>query len=388
VGTFWVLLNLYLRALGLSDGEIGRVLSAQALGTVLAAVPASLIASRVRLKRLLVGATLVGGAAFTLLVTLRSFPLLLAAATAAGAAFVVHSVLAAPFFMRNSSPAERLHLFGMNYSVEILTSVAGVAGGGWLAHHLAATLGSELLGLRFTLLASTLLLVGAVVPYLLIHSPPPPSADLRHRGWAIRRPRLLLKLMTPAFLVGCGAGLIIPFLNLYFRDRFSLGTDAIGAVFAVSQGLTALGFAVGPVLARRFGRIRTVVGAELASIPFFVALAFTHRLEVAVVAFWLRGTLMNMNHPIARNFAMESVDPTEHEFTNASLETTWNFSWMITAQVGGWLIERHGFTLPMMITVGLYLVSSSLYLAFFHDHERRFFPAPSAAGAPPAGGTP
>jgi predicted MFS family arabinose efflux permease len=68
---------------------------------------------------------------------------------------------------------------------------------------------------------------------------------------------------------------------------------------------------------------------------------------------------------------MEAVDPSRHEVTNAALETTWNFSWMISAQVGGWLIERYGFTTPILITVVFYLVSSSLYLTFFHDYERK-----------------
>mgnify|MGYP000302492889 CR=1 FL=1 len=59
-------------------------LAFQSLGTVLVAVPAGLIATRVRLKWLLIAATLLTGTAFTLLVTLRSYPLLLAALYAAG----------------------------------------------------------------------------------------------------------------------------------------------------------------------------------------------------------------------------------------------------------------------------------------------------------------
>ena len=117
--------------------------------------------------------------------------------------------------------------------------------------------------------------------------------------------------------------------------------------------------------------IQAVVAAELLSIPFFITLALTYRLELAVVAFWARGALMNMNHPITSNFAMESVEKKEQPLTNAAHQVTWNLSWMISAQVGGILIERHGFTLPMLITVVLYFVSSCLFLLFFHDHEKR-----------------
>jgi MFS family permease len=372
VGTYWVLLNLYFRELGIAEGTIGRILSFQALGSLIMAVPASVLAARLGLKWILLGATLGGAAAFALLVLFRQVPLLYLAACLAGACFTVHHLVAAPFFMRNSNREERLHLFGLNYAVEILSSVVGVAGGGWLARVLARELGSPLLGLRITLLGSATLLAFAVIPYLGIHSPAPlPEERERSRLWPLRIPRMLPKLLVSAALVGLGAGLVIPFLNLYFHDRFGQESDAIGRIFAVSQALTAVGFVCGPVLARRFGMVRTAAGSELLSIPFFAILAFTYRLEVAVVAFWLRGALMNMNQPVSRNFAMEIVAPHEQALTNALVESTWTAAWMVSTLVGGWFIEKHGFEIPMIIAVGLYLAASSLYLYFFRDVERR-----------------
>ena len=80
---------------------------------------------------------------------------------------------------------------------------------------------------------------------------------------------------------------------------------------------------------------------------------------------------MNMSHPINRNFAMEVVEPHQQAFTNAVMEMSWGVSWMVSTQIGGLLIEHYGFSLPMLITVVLYFVSSLLYLLFFHDYERR-----------------
>jgi predicted MFS family arabinose efflux permease len=335
------------------------------------ALPASALAVRMRLKWLLAVAAVITAGASACLVTLRPVGLLMIVASLSGAAFIIHHIVSAPFFMRNSSPKERLHLFGVNYAVEILASVAGVAGGGWMAQHLGAALGSEMLGLRITLLTASGILSLSIIPYVLIHSPSPPKRPPGHRLWRVRRPALLAKLLVPTFLLGCGAGLVIPFLNLYFRDRFDLEPGAIGRVFAVSQGLTAAGFILGPVLARRFGMVRAVVTAELCSIPFFITLAFTQQLGVAIVAFWIRGALMNMNHPISSNFSMEVVEPDEHAFTNASRELSWSLSWTLSTLAGGWLIEGFGFALPMMITVCLYLTSSLLFLSFFHDYERK-----------------
>lgn len=372
IGTHWVLLNLYFRETGLSESIIGRILSFEALGTVLMAIPAAILAGRVRLKWMLVAAAISTTVVSALLVLIRSEALLYLVALFLGASFIVHHVISAPFFMRNSTPKERIYLFGLNYSLEILTSVIGVAFGGWLARELGESLGSDLLGLRYTLLGASGFLLLAAVPYLFIHSPtPPPEEREGVRFWKMKRPAILARLVTPTFVLGMGAGLIIPFLNLYFRDRFDLGTDAIGRVFAVSQGLTAFGFMIGPVFAKRFGMIQTVVAAELLSIPFFITLAFTPNLELAIVAFWFRGALMNMNHPISRNFAMEAVEVKQQAFTNAALEMAWSISWVVSTQVGGILIENYGFKTPMLITVGFYLVSSYLYWYFFHDFERK-----------------
>ena len=383
MGTYWVLLNLYFRELGLTEGLIGRILSTQAFGTVLMAIPASILAVKFHLKWLLTAAAVFTAGSSAMLVSVHPTWLLMMAAGLTGGAYIIHHVVSAPFFMRNSTPKERLHLFGVNHAVEILASVAGVAGGGWIAEHLGKRLDSELWGFRITLLAAAVLLSIAIIPYLLIRSPTPPKPQSKtgFRVWRVRRPGLLLKLMTPSFLIGCGAGLIIPFLNLYFRDRFDLEAGAIGQIFAASQLLTAVGFILGPALAGRFGMIRTVVAAEIFSIPFFVAMAFTSHLEIAVIAFWFRGALMNMNHPISSNFTMEVVDRDEQTFTNAVKEMTWSLSWAISTQIGGWLIEGHGFTLPMMITVALYFTSSCLYLFFFHDYERKILNPKRAAEA-------
>ncbi len=372
LGTFWVLLNLYLRGLGLSDTLIGRVLSVQSLGTVLVAVPAGMLATRVRLKWLLVAATLLAAGAYAALVTARAYPLLLVAAGAAGAAFIVHNILAAPFFMRNSSPRERVYLFGVNFTVEILASVIGVAGGGWLASFAGHRLGSETAGLRIALLAATGFVTLSVIPYLWIHSPAPAAGDRAGlRSWRVRHPGLVARLAVPAFLVGSGAGLIIPFLNLYFRDRFGLDPDHIGWIFSVAQAVTALGFISGPVMARKLGMVRAAVTTEVLSIPFFITLAVTRRLDLAILAFWMRGALMNMNQPISRNFAMEMIPEGEQPVVNSVLELSWNVSWMLSTQAGGWLIDRHGFTLPMFVTPALYLGASALYFSFFHDAERK-----------------
>lgn len=365
-GALWVHMNLYYRALGLGEASIGRILAAGALGNVVIALPAALWIDRVPAGRVF-GLAAVGYAGLLSAMLLVAQPSVLTLlAFGVGMLFTVHWVAAAPFFMRNAPEGERIYLFGFATAFETLATLIAAAGGGIVIRALTRHLGSELLGLRHTLLGVAGLTLLATLFFARIREERAARAPRSIRQYLLARDwGLLAKLLAPNFLVGLGAGLIIPFLNLYFRDRFGQDPRQIGGFFAVSQFLTMLGFLAGAPLARRLGSVGTIVWTELLSIPFFVVLALTRDLWLAVAAFWLRGALMNMNGPVSSNFTMEMVPADQHTATNSLRMLSWNVSWMVSTQAGGWLIQRSGYALPMTITIGLYALAAMMFFAFF-----------------------
>ncbi|MFH0777764.1 MAG: MFS transporter [Candidatus Eisenbacteria bacterium] len=184
--------------------------------------------------------------------------------------------------------------------------------------------------------------------------------NLRNTDWL-----LITKLCLPAFIIGIGAGLIIPFLNLYFKDLFGASAQTIGVLFAVLQCFMTAGTLLGPLFVKRMGMIRSVVVTQLASIPFMLVLCFSRDFPVVVVAFLLRGALMNMNQPLSTNFAMEAVRKEEHAVTNSMLMLAWTASWAISVQIGGLLIERYSYVPSFIAAIALYLAASWMYHRFF-----------------------
>lgn len=365
-GSLWVHMNLYYRTLGLGEATIGRILSAGSLGSVLISLPAAIWADRFPAQTVFMLAAIGFGSTFLLQLLIPDPTLILGAALATGMLFTVHWVAAAPFFMRNAPPDQRTELFGIASAVETFATIIASFGAGFAARRVAAGLGSELLGLRYALAGTAVLALLAFLPFARIRSAPSFAGRASWRDYFLARDfRLLWKLTFPGFLIGCGAGLTIPFLNLYFRSRFDQDPQRIGLFFAIAQFLTMAGFLMGPVLARRFGHVRAIVVTELLSIPFFLILAVAGHLWLAVAAFWFRGALMNMNQPVSNAFAMEMVPPDQHASTNSMRMLAWNGSWMIATPLGGWLIERHGFTPNMVSTMGLYLVSAALFWVYF-----------------------
>jgi MFS family permease len=367
-GAASVHLNLYFQSIGLGEAAIGRILSSNSVGVVLVSLPAAIFIDRLRAERIFLIAALGFGAAFMLQLWVASPLLLMAASFLAGAFFTVHWVAAAPFFMRNADPEHRTELFGLSSAFETLATVLSASVAGILAQWIAVRALSDAAGLRWALFAAAIASCAAAIPFAKIRSRPFAQTSKNFRQYVYSRDmRLIFKLSFPAFLVGCGAGLTIPFLNLYFRTRFNQTPGQIGLYFSISMLITMTGFLAGPMLARRFTHVRAIVATILLSIPFFFVLAFADRLWIAVLAFWIRGALMNMNQPIANSFAMEAVDEDQQVTTNSVRTFAWNLSMMVSTPLGGWLIERQGYEANMFVTIGFYLVAASLFWGFFRQ---------------------
>ncbi|MEW5796758.1 MAG: MFS transporter [Candidatus Zixiibacteriota bacterium] len=371
---FELLLNLYLKELGFVEGQIGYVQSSRAVGMTLIAIPAAMVLSRISLKPLLIGCCLLMTFFSYGLTTWTEFEFLLGFGLLGGMAFAFFRVASGPFYMRNSTQAERTHLFSFSFGTHLLAGMIGSWGSGNLVKLIGDQTGNIILGYQVTLYVALAISLAAVIPLSLIKASPPSAEEHwfgLNREQFRRRGGFYLRLTTVNLLIGIGAGLIIPFLNLYFRDRFGLSPDRIGFYFILlSFGMLA-GTLCGPLITPRFGLVRTIVWTQMASIPFMLILAYTHSLYLAVPAFIIRGALMNMGVPINNNFSMELSEKGEQGLVNAILMISWTGSWMFSVALGGNLIERYGYTVVLNVAVALYVLASLAYYVFFSRVEKR-----------------
>ena len=370
---FALLFNLYLRELGRNDADIGQILSKASLGAAVAALPIAFLFRRFSARAILVAGGALTAVAYLLQGTLVAPELLLLGAFFSGMVVTTFRLSIAPVVMREVAPAIRPYIFSGAFTVLFLASIVGSILGGAMPHLFLGAAGSETLALRWALyVACGLTLLGAIPFYRMRTGPPEGVAPAGVWPWAQLRELaevdwgLQLKLVLPAMLIGLGAGLIIPFLNLYFRDRFGLSPAGIGLLFALMQGFMVVGNLFGPAVSKRLGLVRGVVATQLASVPFMILLALSGSFPVVVVAFFFRAGLMNMNQPLTTHFAMEVVPKREHAITNSLLSLSWFIAWSVSADIGGALIERRGYTEPLLLAALLYVIASILYAAFFH----------------------
>ena len=371
---FMVLFNLYLKELGYVEGDIGWINSSRAIGMSVMALPAAMLISRVRLKPiLLAGCFLLAIFSFGMC-TFSKFFVIFGFSVASGMVLALFRVAAGPFFMRNSTPKERTLIFSASFAAHVLAGMVASAGAGETASWLTDILGDNILGFRYTLIGGILISILAVIPLSLIKaSDPSPEERQINLNWKLLKIRgsFYSKLLVVNFLIGSGAGLIIPFLNLYFKDRFNMAPDAIGwAFFAVTAAMFT-GSIVGPIFTKRFGLVRTILFSQLISMPFMLVLSYSYYLPFVLVAFVIRGGLMNMGIPIFNNLGMEISEERERGLVNAILMLSWTSSWMVSTAVGGWMIETYGYSFTINVTIVLYLLSTAVFYGIFRGYERR-----------------
>lgn len=360
---FMLLFNLYLREFGFFEGRIGNIISAATLGVVIMAIPASILIRRFPVKRILIIATPIAAFSYLIQVTAPYYYTIMAGGLLGGFASVFFRVAAAPFFMRNSTPKERPYLFSVQFAIALVAGIIGNILGGLLPGIIEAYGFVPLLAYRYTLYIFGGMVVIAVIPYLAIHEKPVSPVEEKLKLSANRL--IVLKLFLPGLVVGLGAGLSIPFFNLYFKHVFQTPTALIGIFYSGQQFLMIAGLLLAPVIAERIGRVRTVVFSQLFSIPFLITLGVTTNLALAVVAFLVRATLMNMAQPLFTNFAMEKVTHEQQPFMSALLVIAWTAGWGVSASFGGYLIEHFSYTVPFFTTSACYLISTYLIFTFF-----------------------
>ena len=371
-GIFSVLFNLYLVEAGASEVFVGHAISASAVGMVVAALPAGWLADRWGRRRTLMLGAVLEAVGHLLRASTTHGSLVLGAGFVAGLGQSLFQIAAVPFLTDQSTPRERTHLFSTFFASALLAGVLGNALGGALP---AAVRGlwpglTLFQAYRVALISGALCAGAGALRLLALRGLVEPRPEHGAPAPSSRETRRLVPIALNAALIGSGAGLVIPFMNLYFKDRFSCSSGQIGGFFSIAQVVTAAAALAAPAVARRYGKLRTAVVSELLSLPFLVTLGGERHLPVAVAAFWLRATFMQASTPLLQAFVME-VLPQELRARSSSLNNmVWNIGWAVSATTAGTIIAHFGYAVPFYMTAGLYLVAAlSFYAAFRGTRE-------------------
>lgn len=415
VGIILVLYNLYLVSLGYGTDFIGLVLFAGTIGAGIAIFPAGMCVDRFGGKAILIWSSVAIGIAGAGQILFRQPLPLLVSGFLVGLAGAFVLVVNAPFLTRNSLPAERPHLFSFNIVLSLVAVVIGESFAGalpywfrtlpwlmtpqpsWLNWLLADQTGPR--SYQLALLFAGLISGPSFLPLLLLSDDRPtvslanaPLSQMRtsfvqkirdtyqriceqrpYANWLSMRKLLgrpVLVLMAVQALVGMGAGLFIPYFNIYFVEHLRVSSALFGVIDGGANATNALFTLAAPWLAIHIGKVRTITFTRLISIPLLLSIAIANLLPLPVVAvlYLFRQGTMDMAVGILQVFSMEVVPEQHRGLVNSSYQATYQVFWAITAPLGGLIIAHLGYPPVFLLAAFLYLLAIALlWWRFRHE---------------------
>jgi len=374
---FQLFFNIYLRSRGFDLDFIGALNAIPSGAALLAGVPMGMLSDRIGPRRAMLAGLGLATLAASALVTARTPFVMIVMSGVMGIANSLYYLSMAPFMMRASSDKERTMLFSLNFGLMTISGAVGSLLAGqlpaWFARWLGVPPGSPAT-YQAVLLASALTGGLALIPIWLIREARWPGprrtapVGLREVRRLLRRS--VLRMALPSFIIGFGAAILIPYLNLFFKETFAISDGQLGLVFSLSAAVTGLASLVGPRIAERLGsKIKAVVATQGTSILFLLVMGFAPAYWMAAAAFLIRGALMNMSNPLYSTFTMEQMPERERGTVNSMLQLTWEVGWTVGPYLSGVVQARYGFAPLFVSTAALYSLAVGVTWLFFHDTE-------------------
>lgn len=375
-GVHRILFNFFLRSLGYDATLMGLLSTVSSMTVLIAALPMGYLADMLGRKRSLVISGLLIGPSIILMVVFPSVTMLIIMNILMGVGSSLGSVTSGPFLMENSGELERTYLFSISSGLRM----AAFSVGDWVGGYLPTWFGGlfnvspvSTTAYAWAIAMAGALVIIAVIPRLLLKRNTLPFEErsiFAPLSYAREHPGMLTKLLLPMFVTSIGAGLIMPFMNIFFSKVHNQPDPVIGTMFAWGSLAMGVGLILAPALADRYGKIKVVVLTQGISIPFLILLGFSPVFSLSALAYYVRLTLMNMSSPIYQTFVMERVE-SESRATVASLNSmVHSFGRAFSPVISGWMQVNYGFGPPFIGTIILYVIAIVMYFMFFmRGHE-------------------
>lgn len=321
-GFLSVVLVLYLKEIGISEDQIGLLLTLTLLGDTAVSLWITTSADRIGRRRMLIlGAILmiVGGAAFAMT---DNFAFLLLAATVAVISPSGNEI--GPFLSIEQAALaqtvpddERTEVFAWYNLVGSVSTAIGALAGGLVSQLLvqadfqgaavyrpliwAYGVAGLLLALGFTRLSPA-----AEVP-LTGREPAQKLLLGLHRSRSV-----VFKLAGLFALDAFGGGFVIQSLVAYwFHVRYGVDPAVLGGIFFGANLLAAVSALAAAALARRFGLLNTMVFTHLPSNVLLILVPLMPNLPLAITVLLLRFSISQMDVPTRQSYTMAVVHPDE-----------------------------------------------------------------------------
>ena len=384
---FILILNIFLRNQGFSDPEIASFNSLRFIGALAFALPLGIYIRGKKLKPFFILAAVIVPITSGLIIESvqhQVVPLIQLAFISWGFGMMLMRVCSLPFIIRSTTTensTEALSLSAATWSLATIFSgvlISGLDRVGYLALGTWTLIFNE----QSTLWIITVL--GATSIFFAVRITEYKQEDTERNDdlFSIRKSydwSLIFKAISPLILISIGAGLTIPFVNLFFNSVFGLTSSNFSLLGSITSFLVFIFSLLVPFLRKKYGYWMTIVVVQALAICCLVFMAimelyaeFSFAIVIAVIAFILRQPLMHMAHPAANELLMNYVGKKNQELISALSSSLWSASWFVSAKVFEWLrlLEFRYYEI-FLITAALYVIGVILFGLLIREYETK-----------------
>lgn len=372
--------NLYILSLGFGSEVLGVIRTATPLAALVLGIPLGFLSDRIGRRTSMILGLVAGFGGMILEVHLTQPWLIVFFGLLQGAGIMLYQVAQAPFIMGASRRENQAMVFSLNFGLMILASTIGSLVAGQvptlLEHSLGIAQGTAL-SYRWVITAGLILAATSLVPIALLDKESAQKAaaankpSIREIIREMARRPVVRRLAIVNVLIGLGASVLIPYLNVFLKTKFGISDNLLGLVFSLSSLLVFFGSLLAPWMikvARSW--IIPIVATQSTSLIFLFTLGFSPALWVAIASLLLRNILMQCPTPIMDNFAM-LASPTQEQGTVASIRAAaWQAGQTAGLFLSGLIQTRFGFSPLFIITGLLYALAALLSWLYFRPLEK------------------
>ena len=360
--SFFLILNIYLSKNSFSDSEIADLISYRFLAVILLSYPLGYFISFKRLKIFFVISSALLPIVAILLILLIQYSVhdyLKTIFFIWGILFTMFQVSVLPFIMRYSNKKNQTYSISLSFATH---SIAMVIAG--LIIYITS---------NFLIDEGQILIIiscfGFVSVFYSLQIYEPVFADnldnkKRKYNW-----KLILQCVLPTLVIAIGAGLTIPFINLFFFHTFNIDSARFALIGGATSFLVAFSSLIVPFVKKQFGFQKSIINTQLIAVLSLIALSTTAYFNeyyfvvyFAIFFYMLRAPLMNMAAPLTSELTMNYVGKNNQEMLSAIIAAIWSGSWFFSSQIFKILVDSdYNYSEIFYITSVLYLLGILLY---------------------------
>lgn len=373
---FFILFNFYLKDLNYSDTAIAQITAYRYVAIMLLAFPFGLyIKGRPLVPFFKIGTIAVPTVSLLILYAFQYQInwLIPIGMSLFGVAIICMNVTALPFIILNTPKEQHSEAISMYF--QVFSSTTFIAGlGNYLLNSAAPQLFDEPTVLKLVAILGffSIYFVSKIKIEENVSEKIPLKTILHAYDW-----KRIIVVTTPTLIIAIGAGLTVPFLNLFFANVHQINSRDFSLLGSLSFVLVTIMIIFVPAIRRKWGYTIAITFFQILAVMALVVLATTEwyaqlpfALAIAIIAFLLRQPLMNVAGPATSELSLYYVGERNQEMIGAINASIWSGSWFISSLLFGvmrsWSIS---YVNIFLMTAILYCVAILWYFLLIRSYQ-------------------